>query len=684
MSDSHRLVFNRLTECIAQSTGVVCLLGPAGVGKSTLIARAVKTSMQEGVDIFYKDLSPFINVQEEGEAAPDDFSGAISAVREGDGLPEVDCRKVVYVMDATDNIDENSLVKLIKSIEQQNTGNNSALLILAGRDSLEQPLGAAQQALSAGLFQGSYFLDTLSEAEVGNYINHRFHVVHFSGEPIFTSSAVHAVAELSNGIPRQINTICGMALFQADKEHSSVVTQQKVAEVAELCLLEEYGEDASSQNSIQKSMDHPTPTPDSIPIRAPVPVSVQNHEDSIPRDRNWFPFLYPGIVSAIVAIATVIGVLWYSAPQSVKSLEEPVMGAQSETWIPVDELSQSGVHPPYQPESVSGFTAAGVTLNPVDVDGGANIQDQTVGLDAEASDEAVQTLLAQAGQLEQNNHLTLPKNNNAIATYQQVLDIQPDNIEAIQGIERIQQQFIQRARRAMDQSHWKTAQSYLIKAKQIAADDHAIDALMADVRVQQALQAQAIKISLSQVIDQQEIAAKKRANARYQLNEKGIDFDLTNFFLQAERGKTDMIALFLDANIPVDAHDNSLGDTALMKAASYGHLGTVKLMLKRQADVNKQNRIGRTALMSAIVFEQYDVALNLLKQTVDINIRDQNGTNALMFAVQKNQPAVVEAILKKGGDIHARNVLGQSALSIALEKDNHEIISLLQSTLNMR
>ncbi|SER45768.1 Type II secretory pathway, component ExeA (predicted ATPase) [Nitrosomonas sp. Nm51] len=682
LPDSHQLVFNRLTECIAQSAGVVCLLGPAGVGKSTLITHAVKTTVQDGADIIHKDLSAFVDAQEWSEASQYDFSNIIAAVHEDSELSAGGCRKTVYVMDVTDNIDENALEKLLKTIVQQNAGNNSALLILAGRNSLEQPLNAAQQMLGGNLFQGIYYLDAFGDVEVGDYIVHRFCVVHYTGEPIFTDGAIRAVAALSCGIPRHINTICGMTLFQADKEHQLTVTEQKIADAAELCMLEDNNESFPLLGSMQKSVSpDPVSAFASASHLAQAPVAAQSHAGITRRSRNWLSFIRLGAVSAIAAIATVIAFQWFSAPQSAESIEKPVMDAQSETWVSATELHPGHHGALNEHQAADEFKAAGVTFNAVDADDNGNILDQSTELRAYLPDEAVQILLAKADVLAQNNHLTLPKENNAVTTYLQILDIQPDNIEAIQGIERIQQQFIQQAKQAMAQSRWKTAKSNLIKAKQIAAGDHAIDTLLADVRAQQV---QAMKISLSQTVDQQELAAKKRANARYRLNEKGIDFDLTNFFLQAEQGKTDLIALFLDASIPVDAQDDSLGDTALMKAASYGHLDAVRLMLKRKADVNKQNRIGRTALMNAIVFEQYDIVFVLLNQAVDINISDRNGSNALMLAVQKNQPAIVEAILGKGVNIHARNVLGQNALSIALNSSNHDIISLLQSTHNMR
>jgi hypothetical protein len=100
-------------------------------------------------------------------------------------------------------------------------------------------------------------LGSLSSQETRNYLDHRLKVAGLSGERIFTDEACEMIAELSLGIPRNINNLCfnalslGFAMRQktigaevmkevaADFDLSQLVTQ--VGENASLDLMVEEG-----------------------------------------------------------------------------------------------------------------------------------------------------------------------------------------------------------------------------------------------------------------------------------------------------------------------------------------------------------------------------------------------------------------------------------------------------------
>ncbi|PTN11148.1 ankyrin repeat domain-containing protein [Nitrosomonas aestuarii] len=664
LSDSHQLVFNQLTACIEKSTGVVSLLGPAGVGKSTLIVSLVEAFLQDKEHIYFKDLSAFITGDEWSETSEYDFSGVIEAVLE-DSLPTENGHcKSVYLLDAADTINEDALTKLLTIIAGRNANEDPTLFILVGRPRLEQLLNTVQHGVDKHLLIEICRLDSFNTVEVRNYINHRMHIAHYTGAPLFTEDAIGAIATLSNGIPRYINSICGMSLFKGDKKRLSIVTDKIIYDAGESCLLDDDNEFFPLQKDTEKS---------GIPDPASVPAPKHKDNGFTTNTRGRYLFKYLGTASVIIIAATVIAVQWYSASQPVDDSGKTVMLERADVGFHAAEVSQDKYLAQNKHETDLEIASARIATDAVDSDDHGAFQQQSAESQSYNSIDEIQELLAQARMLEQRNRLTLPQDNNAIAAYQHILGIQPENVEAIQGIERIKQKFLQQAKRASSQSQWKNAQSNLLKVKQIDPDNNTIDTLLADV------QARTMKTSQHRMVDQQELAARNRANARYKLNSKGIEFDLMIFLSHAEHGNADLVALFLDANMPVDAQDAALGDTALIKAATYGHSNTVKLILSRHANINMQNRIGRTALMNAIVFEQYDIAFDLLNQGIDIHIRDKNGWNALMFAVQKNRPDLIEALLRKGANSHVRNVLGQSAFSMAKEKGNNAIFSLLQT-----
>ena len=97
----------------------------------------------------------------------------------------------------------------------------------------------------------------------------------------------------------------------------------------------------------------------------------------------------------------------------------------------------------------------------------------------------------------------------------------------------------------------------------------------------------------------------------------------------------------LGLNTDVDAK-NSFGKTALMYAAQYGFMNSVKILLEAGADINAQTQEGnmtdkycyddlciangkRTALMYAIQEGHLDIAKYLVSQGADINLKDSQG-----------------------------------------------------------
>ena len=64
--------------------------------------------------------------------------------------------------------------------------------------------------------------------------------------------------------------------------------------------------------------------------------------------------------------------------------------------------------------------------------------------------------------------------------------------------------------------------------------------------------------------------------------------------------------LLLNAGANSEARDRR-GDTPLLRAASKGHVSSVKILLDNGAQVNAKSRAGDTALLRAINFKQSDV-----------------------------------------------------------------------------
>ncbi|MCX4027630.1 hypothetical protein H0A36_11690 [Endozoicomonas sp. SM1973] len=79
-------------------------------------------------------------------------------------------------------------------------------------------------------------------------------------------------------------------------------------------------------------------------------------------------------------------------------------------------------------------------------------------------------LLLEAEDAFKERRLTTPEGDNALGYYREVIRLQPDNVEANQGVEQIVEQYFIWAHRAATQQRWGKASEYLEKAQQIKPD----------------------------------------------------------------------------------------------------------------------------------------------------------------------------------------------------------------------
>lgn len=68
-------------------------------------------------------------------------------------------------------------------------------------------------------------LGPLSVTETREYIEHRLNIVGWNGDQIFTDGTFPLIHEMTNGVPRQINVLCGRLLLYAAMEESRVIDE---------------------------------------------------------------------------------------------------------------------------------------------------------------------------------------------------------------------------------------------------------------------------------------------------------------------------------------------------------------------------------------------------------------------------------------------------------------------------
>jgi ankyrin repeat protein len=115
--------------------------------------------------------------------------------------------------------------------------------------------------------------------------------------------------------------------------------------------------------------------------------------------------------------------------------------------------------------------------------------------------------------------------------------------------------------------------------------------------------------------------------------------------------------------------------TALIMAATEGHLKVVQLLLNKKADLKLADKRGRTALSSAVTGNHLKIVKALLEKGADANATWM-GMSMLSLAV-RGKVEMIELLLDKGADINTKNDQGQSAFDIAVPNNNYDVIKLL-------
>jgi type II secretory pathway predicted ATPase ExeA len=141
-------------------------------------------------------------------------------------------KKVVVVIDEAQNLDEKVLetVRLLSNFE---TSTQKLMhIVLAGQ------LGLAAKLSETGMMQLRQRVSTIIRLEpfrhdeIVAYIEHRLRTAGHKGPNIFSADALEMIARISQGIPRNINSLCFQALSIGFATQSKIIGADILREVA--------------------------------------------------------------------------------------------------------------------------------------------------------------------------------------------------------------------------------------------------------------------------------------------------------------------------------------------------------------------------------------------------------------------------------------------------------------------
>ncbi len=273
--------------------------------------------------------------------------------------------------------------------------------------------------------------------------------------------------------------------------------------------------------------------------------------------------------------------------------------------------------------------------------------------------------------------LTVPKDDNAYASYKSILQKDPENEQANQGIEDLKQMFIEWAKNNVKKNQFDRARHYYRKALIVDPQDQetlqALSELENKIGDTDNIEFKAGLLGLAEKANLEEIQMLLNKGAFPEVQDQKGN---TPLMLATERGHVEVIETLLNNGANPNIKNNS-GDTALMNAVWNAHAEIVDLLINKQANIDTANKRGWTALMYAAVQGHIEILERLTLMRANLESETDDQKTALAIAAYNGQYEIVKALLKSGAQIDTQDISGWTPLMSAAWNGYKPIVIML-------
>lgn len=236
-SDNHLMAFTMLRYGVMTTAPITVITGGVGTGKTTLL-RQLMQELPHDLEVgLISNLQPGRGQLLEWVlmALGQDFNETsyvklfkqfqdfvINAYSHG--------RRVTLVVDEAQNLGV-ELIEELRMLSNINSEKDQLLqIILIGQPQLRDLLQRPELEQFVQRISSDFHLSPLEPAEVGPYIQRRLAVAG-AGWEIFSPRTIELIAEMTDGIPRLINTLCDICLVYGYSAERKVIEEDVLREV---------------------------------------------------------------------------------------------------------------------------------------------------------------------------------------------------------------------------------------------------------------------------------------------------------------------------------------------------------------------------------------------------------------------------------------------------------------------
>jgi type II secretory pathway predicted ATPase ExeA len=238
LGPGHREALASLVYGIEANRGFLALIAQPGMGKTTLLVHLLEKFRQSSRTAFLfqtqcnsRELVRFLLAELGIEGKENDLVRMHDQFNRFLLEQSLANKRVIVVIDEAQNL-EPSVLETVRLLSNFETPRAKLLqIILSGQPELATKLASPSLSQFRQRIASFNGLKPLPPQEVARFIDHRLKVARYQGPPLFTDEAKAMIARLSEGIPRNINSLCFGALSLACGVHRKTVDREIVQEV---------------------------------------------------------------------------------------------------------------------------------------------------------------------------------------------------------------------------------------------------------------------------------------------------------------------------------------------------------------------------------------------------------------------------------------------------------------------